>query len=86
MKCLKCGAEIKDYENDRYCRKCGYPVVKDTNMATFPLKTVFFDAEVTRTLYVNGRRIDRLLGFELKCEGNECSLLISADEEYKIKF
>lgn len=86
MKCIRCKAEIKDYENDRFCRKCGYPVVKDTNMETFPLKTVFFDAEVTRTLYVNGRRIDRLLGFELKFKDGECSLLISADEEYKIKF
>lgn len=86
MKCIKCKAEIGDYENDRFCRKCGYPVVKDIDMKTFSLKTVFFDAEVTRTLYVNGRRIDRLLGFELKCEGDECSLIVSADEEYKIKF
>lgn len=86
MKCIKCKAEIKDYENDRFCRRCGYPVVKDTEMKIFPLETVFFDAKITRTLYVNDRRIDRLREFELKCKGGECSLLISADEEYKIKF
>lgn len=32
MKCLRCKEEIKDYENDRFCSKCGYPVDEDNEM------------------------------------------------------
>lgn len=86
MKCIKCGAELKEYDNDKFCRKCGYPLDSDKGMRTFPLRTLYFDAETTKTLWVNGHKIDRLTAFEVKCNNRECSLVISADEEYKTVF
>lgn len=35
MKCPKCGTEIKEYEDDRFCRRCGYPIEKDVAMKSF---------------------------------------------------
>ena len=83
MKCPKCNAEIKEYEDNRYCSKCGYPIEKDVAMKSFGLETFHFEAGIPGGLWVNGRRIDRLRGFEMKCNNRECSLIISVDEEYK---
>lgn len=26
MKCPRCGNEVKEYENEKYCSKCGFPI------------------------------------------------------------
>lgn len=86
MKCIKCGSEIKNYEDDRFCSKCGYPIREEKGMQTLKLESLHFDAGIPGGLWINGRRIDRLLGFEMKCNNRECSLIVSADEEYKADF
>lgn len=79
MKCPKCKSEIKDYENDSFCSKCGFPVNAPVDDGKRKLQTIYFDAEL-KALYVNGIRMDRVNTFTLNCDTDKCSLLISKDE------
>lgn len=81
MKCPKCKSEIKSYENQRYCSKCGYPVNAPIDDKIRNLHTVHFDADLG-ALFVNGIRHDMVTAFSLVCEDGKCSLTVSGDERF----
>lgn len=43
MKCPRCGNEVKEYEDEKYCSKCGFPINTPANDGHYPLHRVMFD-------------------------------------------
>ncbi len=82
MKCTKCHSEIKEYENNKYCGQCGYPVNVPISDGTNKLHSVYFDADLG-TLFVNGIRFEKVMSFSLMCNAGKSSLVVSRDEEFK---
>ena len=52
MKCPRCGNEVKEYENEKYCSKCGFPINTPANDGHCPLHRMMFDVDA-RALVVN---------------------------------
>ena len=42
MKCPRCGNEVKEYENEKYCSKCGFPINTPANDGHCPLHRMMF--------------------------------------------
>lgn len=64
MKCPRCGNEVKEYENEKYCSKCGFPINTPANDGHCPLHRMMFDVDA-RALVVNGTRYSTVKGFSM---------------------
>ena len=65
MKCPRCGNEVKEYEHEKYCSKCGFPINTPANDGHCPLHRMMFDVDA-RALVVNGTRYSTVKGFSMK--------------------
>ncbi len=84
MKCIKCKAEIKDYENDRFCRKCGFPlkaVARDGEITK--LESIFLDVP-NGIMLVNGKEMNNVTAFSMVFKEGKYGLDIQFDKVYKV--
>ena len=83
MKCLKCGAEIKDYENDKFCGKCGFPLkIAARDGKITKLESIFLDVQ-SGILLVNGKEIDNVTALNLVFDKGKYGLSVTRDEFFK---
>lgn len=83
MKCPRCGNEVKEYEDEKYCSKCGFPINTPANDGHYPLRKVMFDADA-KALVVNDIRYDTVRAFSMKCEERKCTLTVTRDEIFEV--
>lgn len=83
MKCPRCGNEVKEYEDEKYCSKCGFPINTPANDGHYPLHRVMFDADA-KALVVNDIRYDTVRAFSMKCEERKCTLTVTRDEIFEV--
>lgn len=83
MKCLKCGAEVKESESDKFCEKCGFPlkiVARDEKITK--LESIFLDVQ-SGIMLVNGKEMDNVTAFNLVFDKGKYGLDIQFDKTFK---
>lgn len=82
MKCPRCGNEVKEYEDEKYCAKCGFPINTPANDGHCPLHRMMFDVDA-RALVVNGTRYSTVKGFSMNCTEGKCTLTVTRDQIFE---
>ncbi len=85
MKCPRCGNEVKEYEDEKYCSKCGFPINTPANDGHYPLHRVMFDVDAM-ALVVNGIRYSTVKAFSMNCTERKCTLTVTKDEIFETQF